>query len=427
VQSHERLHRAKSRKGEFRTPGQIDRDRVLYSSAFRRLAHVSQVISTNVGHVFHNRLTHSLQVGQVGRRVAERINSQREDVRLDVDIVEAACLAHDLGHPPFGHVAEYELNEIVSNTIDGFEGNAQSFRIVSKLAFRSPEYEGLNLTRGTLNAILKYPWLHNQNAHKPDKWGAYDSEREEFNFARDQFQNFPSLPCIEAQVMDWADDVTYSVHDLEDFYRAGKVPLHALADLIDGRERRVFFDEVFERRKNSTGIWLKESREDLEEAFLDIVAPFNIDEPFNGSRDHRARLRSFTGLLINRYVGGLTIRNENGRWVLVKNPQFEKEITMLKELTWHYVINAPSMATYQLGQRKIIKNLFEIFGEAADWQPDWKVFPQYFRERLQSASTERDRIRIVVDFISGLTEPQAIALHQQVTGNSLGFGLVPLV
>src|SRR5262249_18124365 len=147
---------------------------------------------------------------------------------IDPSVVEAACLAHDLGHPPFGHTAEEALDELAKN-FGGFEGNAQSFRIVTKLAFKSLKYPGLDLTRATLAAILKYPWLKGQNKQKPDKWGAYASEREDFKFARELGHLAPFQLTVEAALMDWADDVTYSVHDVEDFYRAGRIPMHLLA------------------------------------------------------------------------------------------------------------------------------------------------------------------------------------------------------
>jgi dGTPase len=165
----ERNHEKKPKQqGDHRTPAQRDRDRVLYSSAFRRLAEVTQVVAANSGYIFHNRLTHSLQVAQVGRRLSEKLVQLQNELGMfppdgiDPDVVEAACLAHDLGHPPFGHVIEEQLNEL-GKDVGGFEGNAQSFRIVTKLAFHSPKYSGLDLTRATLAALLKYPWARGEN------------------------------------------------------------------------------------------------------------------------------------------------------------------------------------------------------------------------------------------------------------------------
>src|SRR5271170_455642 len=163
IDGQSRLISEKVRDGDDRTEFQRDRDSILYSSALQRLSTTTQVVSGEQGRVFHNRLTHSLQVAQVGRRLAEKLKLKQPDLatlyRLNEDVVEAACLAHDLGHPPFGHLAETALNKLArkSRGIQGFEGNAQSFRIVTVLAFRSEKFEGLNLTRQTLRAILKYP------------------------------------------------------------------------------------------------------------------------------------------------------------------------------------------------------------------------------------------------------------------------------
>ena len=158
-------------EGDHRSPAQRDKDRIIYTSALRRLAEVTQVASPTDAHVFHNRLTHSLQVAQVGRSLSEQFRTTPSDCDavggIDPDTVEAACLGHDLGHPPFGHTAEEKLNELIGNSSGGFEGNAQSFRIVTKLAFKSTKHTGLDLTAATLAAMLKYPWLKGENPKKP--------------------------------------------------------------------------------------------------------------------------------------------------------------------------------------------------------------------------------------------------------------------
>jgi dGTPase len=289
-----------------RSEAQRDRDRILYAAAFRRLADVTQVVSASEGPVFHNRLTHSLEVAQFGRRLAEKLVKDNylaaEAVGgIDPDVVEAACLAHDIGHPPFGHVAEQELEELVTKAgvMSGFEGNAQSFRIVTKLAPHPPSPAGLNLTHATLNALLKYPWLRSTPGSAPLKWGAYDNEFQQIRFAREGsiptdalakeweqakkitgerdlvhaelewaknnsfLQN--QLKCPEAKLMDWADDVTYAVHDAVDFYCAGLIPLDRLTSKKDDSERKRFFDEVFERHERAH-IPLRHDRAALEKA-----------------------------------------------------------------------------------------------------------------------------------------------------------------
>jgi dGTPase len=379
---------------------------------------VTQVVAADNAHVFHNRLTHSLQVAQVGQSIAEElIRSQGKLARdvIDPDVVEAACLAHDLGHPPFGHTAEDELKQLAEKVDlrDRFEGNAQSFRIVTKLAFRSLNSPGLNLTCATLSALLKYPWLKTGNGEKSRKWGAYDSEKLDFHWAC-KLLPAKSVRTAEAEVMDWSDDVTYAVHDVEDFYRAGRIPLHLLSTRKDDRERREFYDEVFRRRKGQGGIWKKYTREELESAFENIVVLFQIEQPYSGTQEHRAQLRKFSGQCINMFVRAITLRvHRPGERYVDIDPVCEKQVTMLKELTWHYVINAPELAARQHGQRKIISGLFESYLTAAE-KKDWKMFPNYYQEKMRDSAEEIPRL--VIDLIAGMTERQCVDVFRTLTG-----------
>ncbi|MFD6068314.1 dGTP triphosphohydrolase, partial [Amycolatopsis lurida] len=211
-------------KETYRDAYQRDRDRVLYSSAFRRLAGVTQVAAVSEQLVLHNRLTHSLKVAQMGRRLVQHLRAQSgvfpSGSDLNEDVVETAGLVHDIGHPPFGHVAEEVLNQRLAQVagLEGFEGNAQSFRVVTKLARRKEEHMGLNLTRATLNAILKYPRLKPRDSAKAttswidrgygEKWGAYQTERKDFEWAREFSHG--ELRSANAILMDWADDISYA-------------------------------------------------------------------------------------------------------------------------------------------------------------------------------------------------------------------------
>lgn len=408
-------------KEDYRSPGERDKDRILYTSAFRRLAEVTQVVSPDNAQVFHNRLTHSLQVAQVGRSLAQKFRRcQEREVEevggVDPDVVEAACLAHDLGHPPFGHTAEEKLNELADD-IGGFEGNAQSFRIVTKLAFKSEDYGGLDLTRATLAAILKYPWMKGQNKKKPNKWGAYESEKEDFDFARQWIPGDPAYQrTIEAELMDWADDVTYSVHDVEDFYRAGRIPMHLLAREPQGSEqnfeRDQFFEDVYRRRKDEAEFF---KREDLEEAFRNLLASYwRINEPYSGTKSQRSKLRRFSAQLIHRYIN-LVELDASAKCVRIKEG-LRKEVTILKELTWTYVIEAPVLGLQREGQKAVIQRLFEVFAKASESEKTWSLFPQYYRQQLKNASSATERKRTVVDLIAGMTEPQAVTTYRQIIG-----------
>ena len=416
-----------------RTEGQRDRDRILYSSAFRRLGGVTQVAAAGERHVFRNRLTHSLEVAQIARRLAEHtVKQQKTEAEflggIDPDVVEAAALAHDLGHPPFGHIAEEALDLMVRDpdNVDGFEGNPQSFRIVTKLARRHRDFPGLNLTRATLNAILKYPRQRRIVDNSPErKWGAYSSEEEDFSWARELSSDDSKSP--EAELMDWADDIAYSVHDLDDFYRVGIIPLDRLLTDTAG-ERSRFLDDVHSRWERYGRLDDLNNWDDVASAFDELanrifLAHSHLDRPFTGVRDQRADLRSLTASLIRRYVveDAVNLRgaiSSEGDAVTI-TPEYRLEVNILKELTWVYVIENPALATQQHGQVRMIENLFEILHNAAT-KPDFSIFPPRFSERLEDDSSERHITRTVADYISGMTERQTIELHQRLTGASLG-------
>ncbi|MCZ2148513.1 MAG: dNTP triphosphohydrolase [Bryobacterales bacterium] len=410
---------------DYRSPAQIDRDRILYSTAFARLAEVTQVVTADQGHVFHNRLTHSLKVGQLARRMAEKILREQakeaeEHGGLDPDVAEAAGLAHDLGHPPFGHIAEETLDELLrtQGVQDGFEGNAQSFRILTKIAvsdaMSSPSQKsipGLNLTRGTLNAVLKYPWLHGQNDAKKNKWGAYFDEQEVFDWVRIRQPFPPGVKSIEAELMDWADDITFAVHDLIDFFRAGQIPLERLGDPGGLAEREAFFEEVFTRCPELLG-----RRSLFEDSFENILTLFYMDRRYTGSREQRRHIWQFSTVLISRFVEAIKLRTDHTSPVMIE--EFARdEVRVLKELTWHYVIVHNDLATGQHGQQRVIRELFRIFLGAAERKRDWKLFPLSLREQLAGAADDsRLLVRIVTDHIAGMTEKEAISQFRTLTG-----------
>jgi dGTPase len=426
-----RRHQPKPRPDQ-RRESQRDRDRVLYSSAFRRLGGVTQVVAAqDEGYLVHNRLTHSLKVAQIGLRIAEMLERQAADSAslnahiqsrggLDPNVVEAAGLAHDLGHPPFGHIAEEELNlaikaekAIKAGVDEGFEGNAQSFRIVTKLSRISRGPIGLDLTRATLNAILKYPWYRSRSHW--DKWGAYPSEADDFEWA----QSASGLPVgkrtLEAEIMDWSDDITYAVHDVEDFYRVGLIPL---GQYVRDRSMRQDFAERVHAGWKSKKIGLNRPSVVQLIAAADVtLGLFPLEERFIGTDDDRALLRGYTSGLISRYVQATTVTATG----LSLRPDAVIQVELLKMLTKDHVVDNPLLSTQQHGQRRLVRDLYAAFRSAID-RKDTSLFPTRLRANAEIAvgGPIPARCRLVADVVASMTEVQAIQTHRRLLGYDFG-------
>ena len=430
---HQRQHNpfgnSGDKPGDRRKSFQVDRDRILYSSAFRRLAHITQVVTSQEGHVFHNRLTHSLKVAQVARRLAERLAAEQPQVAkaiggVDPDVVEAAALAHDLGHPPFGHTAEEQLDAcaVKAGLKDGFEGNAQSFRILTRLAIHRIDYYGLNLTRATLDAVLKYPWLRSPDpqSKRHRKYSIYALDSATYSFVRPQ----PSTDqSVEASIMDFADDITYSVHDLEDFYLAGLIPLELLATDLDELDR--FISQWLRELPDNQVAQVVKADPDRFQSFLN--ATYNLKGQYRpGSFEQKAQIKLISSQLIQTYVHSVSLSTEYGdRGYLAYNRQREEELKFLQRIVWAYVISNPRMATQRYGQKRIIKTLFEIYLEAIR-DRDLSFIPARFvREFLETedsnadtAAIEQEKIRMAVDIVAGLSEAEAVIHYRRLTGIS---------
>jgi len=417
------------RPADPRSQFRLDRDRILYSAHFARLAEITQVVSPDRGYVFHNRLTHSIKVAQIARTIAEKFNSRhaRECESLggiDPDAAEAAGLAHDLGHPPFGHVGEEELNALVrrAGVPDGFEGNAQSFRVVCSLAvgdaWREAEstgepIPGLNLTRSTLGGLVKYPWSFGENPDKPKKWGFYEEERGHFEWVRESVVGFQRT--LVAEVMDWADDVTYAIHDLLDFYRAGLIPLELVRShdsLHASVERVTLLEGMYSRRPD----W-NERRRDYEAA-LDAVLevfPFDVTHRYSAAESDEQRLYAFATVLISRFVNAIAPADPSSSALATVGEDVRAQVDVLKEFVWAYVILNPDMELLHRGQRRAIRCVFSESLRAARKQAA-HFFPGPFRQRLADCVTDRQAVRLVADHVAGMTEHELMRTYQRLMG-----------
>jgi dGTPase len=404
---------------------QRDRDRILYSSAFRRLAGITQIARAGEADVFHTRLAHTLKVAQVGRRLAEYVIEKQPKecavLGVDPEVVESACLAHDLGHPPFGHLGEQVLSKLVTDAHeeDGFEGNAQSFRILTSSAVRFADCDGLDLTRATQAACIKYPWYRDRRGEskniKTKKWGVYQTEREDFEFARDGSDE--ETKTAEAELMDWADDIAYSVHDLEDFHRCGFIPWRAIFS-PEGSDKLVA--SALSSGVSLTRTKLKAAHGRVADLVIWTFGDL-LDDPYEGTREQRQAIRLLTSTLIGRYVTTvkLCVPEATGQACIRVPPKIEAEIAILKQITREYIIKTPALAAQQRGQLRILTELWQdLIDPGAE-----KYVPRRFSYLMQSAAS---RARRVADCISTLTENEAVALHGRLRGTASGSVLDPI-
>jgi len=380
-----------------RGPFERDRARVLHTSALRRLAAKTQVVEVDAGDFPRTRLTHSLECAQIGRELGGALG-------CDPDLVDAACLAHDLGHPPFGHNGEFALADVAA-PCGGFEGNAQSLRLLTRLEAKVPG-AGLNLTRATLDSTLKYPWLAGPGL---PKYGAYADDAEVFAWIR--LGAPPGRRCLEAQVMDWADDVAYSVHDLEDGLHAGLITLRALADLAD----RKAISELTADQYCAPG---SVSPDELAEVFEDLLALPCWPAGFDGGPAALAALKNLTSELIGRLCGAAhqaTVEASGGQPLtryaadLVVPRRQRLECALLKGVTAYYVMSRAGAAATQARERELIMELAAAVRIGAPGTLDAALRPGY-----EAAETDVGRLRVVVDQVATLTDTSAVAWHARL-------------
>ncbi|MFF7276493.1 deoxyguanosinetriphosphate triphosphohydrolase [Streptomyces griseorubiginosus] len=392
-----------------RTAFQRDRARILHSAALRRLAGKTQVVTPGtLSQVWdaspRTRLTHSLECAQVGRELGAALG-------CDPDLVEAACLAHDLGHPPFGHNGEQALNEFADDC-GGFEGNAQSLRLLTRIEpkrFTEEGSVGLNLTRATLDAATKYPWP--RGAHSTRKFGVYEDDRPVFDWIRKEAPD--PRTTFEAQVMDWSDDVAYSVHDVEDGLHAGHIDpnsLHAEP------ERRAVFEVAL-------GRYVPEDTDPAElAAALDRLQDQEWwPHGYDGSAVAQARLKDATSQLIGRFClsaeAATRERYGTGRLTrygaeLVVPHETRLECAVLKAVADRYVMQRAEQERLRADQRIVVAELAEALTARA---PDG-LDPQ-FRALFDRAPDDRARKRVIVDQIASLTDASARSLHARLMGH----------
>ena len=393
-----------------RTPFERDRARVLHSAALRRLAAKTQVVEPGSSDSAfgayldspRTRLTHSLECAQIGRELGKELGA-------DPDLMEAARLSHDLGHPPFGHTGEEAL-ALAAASCGGFEGNAQSFRILVRLEAKAlgpgGEPGGLNLTRAALDAATKYPWTRAEGeARGTAKFGVYADDEPVFAWMRSGAE--PGRTCFEAQVMDWSDDVAYSVHDLEDALHAGYLVPKAL---LSREEQTALFELTAARYVPDA------DSAELAEALARLLALDYWPGDYDGSFAAQAALKNATSSLIGRFCqaaasatraaaepGGTGPLTRYAAQLVVPR-ETRLECALLKGVTARYVMEREDARELRRRQRELVTGLVEGLAAAPE------ALEPAFRAWYADAADDQTRLRVVVDQVASLTDVAAYAL-----------------
>ena len=450
----------------------VDVERIRFSPYYSRLSAVTQVISqTGAGLAVHNRLTHSIKVAAVARAIATHLSARDDETgRIAAElggahpvVVQAAAAAHDLGHPPFGHLGEQTLDRLARSRFglaEGFEGNAQTFRIITRLDEHDRPGVGLNLTSAVRAAVLKYPWLRGEG-------GERRGGRSKFNFyavdeqdARLALAAYPLIErgqqTVECSIMDISDDIAYSLHDLDDFYRAGLLNAVTLSAEFRAWHRdlarlRTVGTSVLRTEARTPGhslelLWRRLQEKDAwiadADAFNEAVARVKtevidglLSEPFDGSLATERALARFTTEWISRLQTSVEVHPRphlrSGHVGL--DQRAWHEVAVLKFLHERFILERPDLAVYQRGQASVLERLVDGFSAWLDDPADARRAPRRLidlvelarddHRRLGGSETGADQDRLargrgIIDYVASLTDAQAGSLDALLAGQT---------
>ena len=423
----------KQRRNDHRSPFQRDRARILHSAAFRRLQAKTQVLGVGMNDFYRTRLTHSLEVSQIGTGIAAQLSRkypEHKSLLGSMSLLESLCLAHDIGHPPFGHGGEVALNYMMRHH-GGFEGNGQTFRILSKLEPYTEAF-GMNLCRRTMLGILKYPApqsllfvagshpeITNHRQLKPSQWppvkGIFDDDSDIFDWVLEPLSvadrarftsvqpslqpNYPHLrtqfKSFDCSIMELADDIAYAVHDLEDAIVMGIVTASQ------------WQQDVAPTLKHSGDPWIRQELADIGTKLF--------------SHEHHLR-KDAIGTLVNGFVTAIIINDDPVfeepllRFNASLEPEFANALNVLKQLVYKYVIRKPEIQMLEYKGQQIVMGLFEAFASDPE-----RLLPLNTQERWRTSELQgQNSHRVLADYISGMTDEFAGRLYQQLFSPKAG-------
>jgi dGTPase len=399
------------RKRDYRTPFQMDRDRIIHAHAFRKLQSKTQVFLSGEYDFYRTRLTHSMEVAQIGRSICAYLHSRGEplapDFTIDSDLVEAVCLAHDLGHPPFGHSGERTLQELMGRW-GGFEGNAQTLHLLTETIYQNESgVRGLVPTRALLDGVLKYKKLYREFPAPPPRHFLYDPQEQYRTFVFGSAtipaelhaeERLNACKSVECQIMDWADDAAYSVNDIVDGVKAGfltieRVERWAAGEAIDA-ERQRWLDQLFNAIRGDR----------LENVFAQRIGAFI-------TACRLRERRNFMSAQTNRY-----------RFELSVAAGAEREVAFYKKMANDIIFESPQLQQMEHKARRV---LFDL------WDSCWRnyvdrgarvvrILPPHVGRLIEAEATEAGKARQICDWLAGLTDGMIVRTYQRLFDPQFG-------
>ncbi len=398
------------RKDDYRTPFEQDRDRIIHTSAFRRLQAKTQVFLSGEYDFYRTRLTHSLEVAQIGRAICsyiQRNNAQfNEKYFIDPSLVEAICLTHDLGHPPFGHAGERTLNQLMRN-FGGFEGNAQTLRMLSETVYSERgERKGMNPTRAFLDGVLKYKTLFSE-LENPVNHYIYDEQKKFLDFtfngiditkefpAGKQRDNFRSIEC---QIMDWSDDVAYSLNDVVDGIHSGFITKEKI-------ERWAEMQQLSDELKTS----LQKLYEAMKDGYTERYMSAKIG-------------KYITACSVAEVKNAMSGKTNRYKYELKIDDAAKKESKMFKKLSLDLVFLSPQLNQVEKKGDFMLKRIFEAFTDNYIIKEHFEMhlLPASFEQNILASKDASFRVRLICDYIAGMTDGFAIRTYKRLFDPDFG-------
>ncbi len=405
--------RGEAKKLKDRTPFEQDRDRIIYSPAFRRLQNKTQVFLSGEYDFYRTRLTHSIEVSQIGRSICNHLNRTSDDLGddfiIDQNLVESICLAHDIGHPSFGHAGEDILNQLMKkHYAGGFEGNAQNLRILVDIFYRrGTDWSGMKPTRAFLDGMLKYKTIFSDSEKKKNHF-VYDSQEEILDFVSGEKRfkdvltvekernNFKSIEC---QIMDWADDIAYSIHDISDGIQAGFITIKSIRKWRQEKKRDYTGrdDQILEELCDAM------VNDDYSRYLARLIGEF-----IHGTR--LVRRENFLSARTHRYGFGIERAQEK-----------DDVCTLLKMMAVALVFHTPQVHQLEYKGEQILRRLFNVFAQryVKREHSNFVLLPDHYARAIERAD-EPVKYRIICDYISGMTDGFVVRTYKRLFDPDFG-------